>query len=289
MLVTVFDREGLDGREDLLTGAERRCLVNARFGARRRAEWIAGRVAARRALCRLLGDDAMSVSVVSASNGAPRAVGRPDLVLSLSHDGAWVAVATTRSPGRRARVAIDLCDARHHDRVRRLLRSPVDSRAAQLLFHPVPPGRRSNACSSCADWGSPLCSTPALGCRTSKPAPRGSPALAHPRPSPSPRRRVSRSPGRRRLELHRLRRRGTRCLRARRGRGRSRARFPAIQSAGQARPRCCPRRRMPRQRTRPRSRSCRSLPVVPAHRSYGGRPASSRERCMKPVERARCG
>jgi phosphopantetheinyl transferase len=121
MLVTVFDREGLDGREDLLTGAERRCLAEACFGTRRRTEWIAGRVAARRALCRLLGDDARSVSVVSASDGAPRALGRPDLAISLSHDGAWVAVATTRRKGERGRVAIDLCDARHDDRVRRLL------------------------------------------------------------------------------------------------------------------------------------------------------------------------
>ena len=144
MLVTVFDREGLDGREDLLTRAERRCLANARFGAPRRTEWIAGRVAARRTLCRLLGDDGRSVSVVSASNGAPRAVGRPDLAISLSHDGAWVAVAMTRRQGRQARVAIDLCDARHHDRVRRLLdRLSIDGIHAPL--------------SPCATWAALEC------------------------------------------------------------------------------------------------------------------------------------
>jgi hypothetical protein len=144
MLVTVFDRGELDGREDLLTRAERRCLVDARFGARRRAEWIAGRVAARRALCCLLGDDAMSVSVVTASNGAPRALGRPDLSISLSHDGAWVAVATSRRRRRSARVAIDLCAARHDDRVRRLLgRLSIDGIGAPL--------------SPCATWAALEC------------------------------------------------------------------------------------------------------------------------------------
>jgi hypothetical protein len=144
MLVTVFDREELDGREDLLTRAERRCLVDARFGARRRAEWIAGRVAARRALGRLLGDDAPSVSVVSAPSGAPRALGRPDLSISLSHDGAWVAVAATRRQRRRTRVAIDLCDARHEDRVRRLLgRLSIDGTGDPL--------------SPCATWAALEC------------------------------------------------------------------------------------------------------------------------------------
>ena len=79
MLVAVFDREELDGREDLLTRAEHRCLLEASFGVRRRAESIAGRVAARRVLWRLLGDDATSVSIGIASNGAPRPVGRRDL------------------------------------------------------------------------------------------------------------------------------------------------------------------------------------------------------------------
>jgi hypothetical protein len=144
MLVTVFDREELDGREDLLTRAERRCLGDARLGARRRAEWIAGRVAARRALCRLLGDDAPSVSVISAPSGAPRALGRPDLSISLSHDGTWVAVATTRRRGRRTRVAIDLCDARHEDRVRRLLdRLSIDGTGDPL--------------SPCATWAALEC------------------------------------------------------------------------------------------------------------------------------------
>jgi 4'-phosphopantetheinyl transferase N-terminal domain len=143
MLVTVFDRPGLDGREDLLTRAERRCLVKARFGARRRTEWVAGRVAIRRALGRLLGDDAGLVSVTCASNGAPRALGRPDLAISLSHDGAWVAVATARRPAR-GRVGIDLCDARHHDRVRRLLdRLSIDAIGAPL--------------SPCATWAALEC------------------------------------------------------------------------------------------------------------------------------------
>ena len=144
MLVTVFDRGELDGREDLLTRAERRCLADARFGARRRSEWIAGRVAARRTLFRLLGDDGRSVSVVSASNGAPRALGRPDLSISLSHDGAWVAVATSRRQGQSARVAIDLCDARHDGRVRRLLdRLSID--------------RAGTSLSPCAAWAALEC------------------------------------------------------------------------------------------------------------------------------------
>jgi len=144
MLITVFDRKELDGREDLLTRAERRCLSDARFAPRRRAEWIAGRVAARRALCCLLGDDAPSVSVISAPSGAPRALGRPELAISLSHDGAWVAVATARREEPRARVAIDLCDTVHSDRVRRLLgRLSIDGTGDPL--------------SPCATWAALEC------------------------------------------------------------------------------------------------------------------------------------
>ena len=118
MLVAVFDRAGLDESEDMLTHEERRCLDHAHYGPRRRAEWIAGRVAARRALSSWLGDDAGAVSVVSTSNGAPLVLGRPELSISLSHDGPWVAVAATHGPGR---AAVDLCDGRYGDRVSLLL------------------------------------------------------------------------------------------------------------------------------------------------------------------------
>lgn len=118
MFVAVFERAGLGEGEEMLTHQERRCLDDAGFGPRRRAEWIAGRVAARRALCSWLGDDTGAVSVVSTSNGAPRILGRPELSISLSHDGPWVAVAATHGPGR---VAVDLCDCRYGDRVSRLL------------------------------------------------------------------------------------------------------------------------------------------------------------------------
>ena len=118
MLVSVFDRGSLDAREERLTRPERLALDRARFGPRRRAEWIAGRVAARRALTGWLGDAARALSIVSAPDGAPTIPERPDLSISLSHDEAWMAVATAHRP---ARVSVDLCDRRHDDRARALL------------------------------------------------------------------------------------------------------------------------------------------------------------------------
>jgi hypothetical protein len=141
MFVAVFDRAGLDESEALLTGEERRCLDHARFGPRRRAEWIAGRVAVRRSLSSWLGEGAEPVSVVSAPSGAPRALGRPDLSISLTHDGAWVAVAATHGAGR---AAVDLCDGRYGERIGRLLdRLVVDGDGARL--------------SPCAAWAALEC------------------------------------------------------------------------------------------------------------------------------------
>jgi hypothetical protein len=99
MKVAVFTRDELDDR---LTAAELRELHLLGYAGPRAAEWVAGRAAAHRVLGLM--------DVLAEADGAPR-VGNG--VLSLSHDGAWVAVATASS----GRVAVDLCSRAHRERV----------------------------------------------------------------------------------------------------------------------------------------------------------------------------
>jgi 4'-phosphopantetheinyl transferase len=95
-------------RPGLLTRTERAEVARLRYSGRRRDEWIAGRLAARRALALRLGAGARDVSVVADPAGAPRVTGGgAPMAISLSHDGGRVAVAL--APGR-GRVAVDVCD-----------------------------------------------------------------------------------------------------------------------------------------------------------------------------------
>ncbi len=119
--VHLFAAAALPASVDALTPAERAALDPA-FGSARRAEWIRGRVAARRSLRRGLGAAADQAAVLADPDGAPRAVGPGSvplpLALSLSHDGDWVAVAWRRGP---APVAVDLCAREHERRLPRIL------------------------------------------------------------------------------------------------------------------------------------------------------------------------
>src|SRR3954463_10444173 len=98
-------------RPALLTRIERAEVERLRYGDRRRDEWIAGRLAARRVFVRRLGPGAGELNGVTDPTGAPRVTGGPaPLAISLSHDGGRIAVAL--APGR-GRVAVDVCDRAH--------------------------------------------------------------------------------------------------------------------------------------------------------------------------------
>jgi phosphopantetheinyl transferase len=102
-------------RPALLTRTERAEVERLRYGGRRRDEWIAGRLAARRVLARRLGPDAADLSVVTDPTGAPRVTGgAAPLAISLSHDGGRIAVALAAGQGR---VAVDVCDRAHARRL----------------------------------------------------------------------------------------------------------------------------------------------------------------------------
>ena len=110
--VAVVDRTTVDADPEQLTAAERGALARV-TGARRRDEWIRGRLAIRR----VLGDP--EISMVIAPDGAPRPVGGQPCSVSLSHDGEWIAVAVA-SAG--VRLGIDLCVRSHEVRLARIMR-----------------------------------------------------------------------------------------------------------------------------------------------------------------------
>lgn len=93
-----------------LSDLEREDLAAIR-GERRREEWIRGRLAIRRVI------DDPAMSIVVDPDGAPRAVGGRPCSVSLSHDGAWIAVAVV---GDGMRVGVDLCARQHASRVKRI-------------------------------------------------------------------------------------------------------------------------------------------------------------------------
>jgi hypothetical protein len=106
-------------RRESLSAGERRELERVQVRGPRRDEWIAGRLAARRALERRLGGRARDVSVVVDPDGAPRVVGgAAPLAISLSHDAGRVAVALAPGAGR---VAVDLCARTHARRLPAIL------------------------------------------------------------------------------------------------------------------------------------------------------------------------
>ncbi len=128
-LIAVLHVTEVAAEPALLSATERVALVAIR-GARRRDEWIRGRLAIRR----VLGDPA--ASVVVAPDGAPEVIGRACHV-SLSHDGDWIAVAIHD-----ALVGIDLCVRAHGARVARILawlgvRGDVDALAGFAALEAV--------------------------------------------------------------------------------------------------------------------------------------------------------
>ena len=135
-------------RPGLLTRTERAEVERLRYRGRRRDEWIAGRLAARRVLARRLGAGVRDVSVVADPAGAPRVTGGPaPLAISLSHDGGRVAVARGAGTGaRRGR--------RLRPRARGAASPPSWPGSASPTRTPTPArsGPRSNARSSCAAW-----------------------------------------------------------------------------------------------------------------------------------------
>lgn len=89
-----------------LTAREHAFLETSGFSSVRRTEWSRARAAAHRVL-------PTGASVLSAPDGAPRLVGAPGLSISLSHEGAAVAVAVRRG----GQVAVDLARRIHARRL----------------------------------------------------------------------------------------------------------------------------------------------------------------------------
>jgi 4'-phosphopantetheinyl transferase EntD len=102
-----------------LPPAERRLAAAPDLGPRRRAELVAGRTAARRALAAQLGEGGGDPSVARAPDGAPELVGGPPgLLVSISH-AANLAVAAA---GFVASLGVDLCPLAAAPRVQRVAR-----------------------------------------------------------------------------------------------------------------------------------------------------------------------
>jgi len=71
----------------------------AQFTApRRREQFVLGRWLARRALCEHFGGDIVDWDLTAAAGRPPTAAGRPDIHLSLSHSGEWLACAVAAEP-----------------------------------------------------------------------------------------------------------------------------------------------------------------------------------------------
>lgn len=106
---------------DEIAPAERAEAERLGLGEHRRAEWRAGRLAARAALGALLGPAAEGLVVAREDDGAPVVVGA-DVAVSISHGRRWAVAAA----GRVARIGIDLCEVG---------RAPNVERIAQRFLH----------------------------------------------------------------------------------------------------------------------------------------------------------
>ena len=106
---------------DELAPAERAEAERLGLGEHRRAEWRAGRLAARAALSALLGPAAEGLVVGREEDGAPVVVGA-DVALSISHGRRWAVAAA----GRVAKLGIDLCE---------IGRAPNVERIAKRFLH----------------------------------------------------------------------------------------------------------------------------------------------------------
>jgi hypothetical protein len=108
MTVQVWSRAELGADRDRLTEHERADLERLALTGRRAEEWIAGRIA----MHRVLG----ATSVTTRDDGGPDYRPAHDAryrSVSLSHDGAWIAVAAAEGP----QAAIDLCTLDHAARL----------------------------------------------------------------------------------------------------------------------------------------------------------------------------
>lgn len=89
--------------ERLLCGSEHVELTRCRC-SKRRTEFLAGRVAAKRAVARALGrTDPAEIEIVKLANGAPTVRQYPELGLSISHSGAFAVAIASNVP-----IGIDL-------------------------------------------------------------------------------------------------------------------------------------------------------------------------------------
>lgn len=107
------------GSDDLsgLPTAERELAERLGLGPHRRAEWRAGREAARMALAALLGDEPHRFTIGRADDGAPIVVG-VEAQISISHGRHWAVAAA----GRVAQLGIDLCELGRAANVERISR-----------------------------------------------------------------------------------------------------------------------------------------------------------------------
>ena len=113
MTVQVWSRAELGTDRGQLTEDERDDLNGLRLTGRRAEEWIAGRIAMHRVL-------GATTSVTTCADGAPDYRPPPGAryrSVSLSHDGAWIAVAAAEGP----EDAIDLCTLDQATRLRPIL------------------------------------------------------------------------------------------------------------------------------------------------------------------------
>jgi hypothetical protein len=123
MTVHVWSRAELTADRGQLTDHERDDLHRLALTGRRAEEWIAGRIAMHRVL-------GATTSVTTCDDGAPDyrpAPGARYRSVSLSHDGAWIAVAAAEGP----EVAVDLCTLDHAVRL-----GPILSRLGVVANEP---------------------------------------------------------------------------------------------------------------------------------------------------------
>lgn len=109
------------GEVEVTLGERERALLGEMPWPQRRAEWLAGRRAAKRLLAQAFSLAPTRVEVLPLESGAPRVhvdgVPRPELVLNLSHTKGW-AVAAAASD----RVGVDVCDDVDGLRIARIAR-----------------------------------------------------------------------------------------------------------------------------------------------------------------------
>jgi hypothetical protein len=111
-----WPRNRLAGTPEALSERERGRL--AVLPRSRRADWSAGRVLARRLVCRAFGLAPQAIDVLATAGGAPViwVAGRPaEAAVSLSHAGGWVLAAVCGA----GTVGVDICPIDQAARVRR--------------------------------------------------------------------------------------------------------------------------------------------------------------------------